>query len=531
MVAVAAYATWHAHVGVLIGDEWEYLSAADLWRQLPWPHNEHRFSIPILVLIADKVIVSGSGAVNVTVAFILVLVNAALFIAVMTRSERGWALLWISALVAAVQFCNAQHDNFFWGFNIANVMPLTFAASAFYVLAFGQNRTLALAAAALFGFMASISQAGGVQVPFIVTVMAALQGRPARHVAALGAVALATLAVFMIGNPTLASHAEYVGRLSNVFGRLHYVAVFLGTAPSIQFRHPIDFALAAYIGGCGMALAAWYGLHILVRPARFTAVDLFLAAIIAYVLGLGLLISSRLHHFTIESAVAARYAAPALMFWTALFLLAWNSRTITLRWLGNSVPALALITVAGLAFNQSMILQFADMFRWRMLQAKTALLARVVDPDAFREIIPEHKRASVPAVLARTGMAPFSEPWTQWHGSKLSEHVAIATGRCLGYVDGVVPLSGSTGTRLAGWAWDQAGKPLSRLVIANHDGVVVGYALTRVPRSDVKALIPGVTALKTGWMGHASASERLQTYGLIDDRTVCPIGDPRSVAR
>jgi hypothetical protein len=188
-------------------------------------------------------------------------------------------------------------------------------------------------------------------------------------------------------------------------------------------------------------------------------------------------ISGARFSFAIERAASPRYGTPVLIFWTAALLFISNARQLikTKTVIG---PVVAIILLMPLAWHERDVFAIAHNWRESQLAAKTALLARVLDMDAFRKIYPYPwgVAKAVPA-LWRERLSPFSEPWAAWKETPLSSHFSVNT-NCLGRLDAVEPLLINRGSyRVAGWAWDKAAQmPAEKVVLVDDIGNVVGYA-------------------------------------------------------
>jgi hypothetical protein len=156
-------------------------------------------------------------------------------------------------------------------------------------------------------------------------------------------------------------------------------------------------------------------------------------------------------------------------------------------------------------------------------EAAPALLANVYDEAVFRKIYPDPSRvAQLAPKLRAQHLALFAEPWSDWLGTPLADHVQLTEGvRCRGAVEAVSALPGSTRgeARLTGWASDATEQALDRIVVADSVGQVVGYG--------IGGFATGAHAPpKSGWHGYFSAQkdDLLTAYALIDeDRVACSV--------
>ncbi len=210
----------------------------------------------------------------------------------------------------------------------------------------------------------------------------------------------------------------------------------------------------------------------------------------------------------------------------------WGARSLVWGAFGRAVPFIASGIAVVIAIEQ--IATIADARAWRepKLQAKTAILARVHDADALRQIFPDpaYVAAHIPR-LRDARLAPFHAEWATWLGTPLRRHVQVAADRCLGRFEAAERVAASENAlaaaswRVRGWAWDaKRARIVERILIVDGNEDVAGYALTRTARPDVIASEKSVTDLNTGWAGHAASrrDEKILAYGLLDDgRAAC----------
>jgi hypothetical protein len=157
-------------------------------------------------------------------------------------------------------------------------------------------------------------------------------------------------------------------------------------------------------------------------------------------------------------------------------------------------------------------------------EAAPALLANVYDEAVFRKIYPDPSRvAQLARKLRAEHVAIFAEPWSDWLGTPLADHVKmVEAGQCRGQVDTVLamPNSARGERRLLGWAVDLTRQPVDRVVITDDAGKVAGYALggfTADPNAPSNS----------GWHGYVAAptSASLTIFALINhEGAACPLG-------
>lgn len=97
---------------------------------------------------------------------------------------------------------------------------------------------------------------------------------------------------------------------------------------------------------------------------------------------------------------------------------------------------------------------------------------------------------------------------------------------CVGNADNVQSRS-AEGAELVGWGWDPETKaPIPRILLVGEGGVVVGAGEPGVPRPDVNAARPEITAPDTGWSAlTARTGGPVDVFGVIGGgKVVCRLG-------
>jgi len=121
-------------------------------------------------------------------------------------------------------------------------------------------------------------------------------------------------------------------------------------------------------------------------------------------------------------------------------------------------------------------------------------------------------------------------PYPSWSapmmGKPLSALFPRRATNCAGHLDGLMESTSATGTRIGGWAFDTSThSAVSRVLLTDNSGVVVGAGNGGFMRYDVPANNPGVQSQATGWYGYASIVSRgLRAWAITSDPgTVCSL--------
>ena len=104
---------------------------------------------------------------------------------------------------------------------------------------------------------------------------------------------------------------------------------------------------------------------------------------------------------------------------------------------------------------------------------------------------------------------------------------------CVGAFDAVTlkHISSPSGVEAAGWGWLTGQKTApAKIVFVNAAGVIVGAGTTATDRPDVEKAVPGVTVLKTGWIGEiGQPSGDITAMALMPGEVLCPLGTPKTM--
>jgi hypothetical protein len=483
--------------------------------------NEHREVALKLILAIDTFLFAGTGkfALFCNVAFPAALAGVLVRLA-HRHISRDWVdTLWMAGLVATLLFSAMQFENLLLPLQPAYLEIGLTAAGCFACLALGRHGLPTLTLAIGLEAIAVYSAANGMLVPLLAIPLALWAGRSKTEVAVLGLAFIILLGSYLNGYVTPFGHSD---PLQTIFqpGVIAYVAVQLGAPialPLFDMGHPGWLAAGLALGGFGLVLLGSMTIILLRRYRDTRNVQLVLLALAVFGVGTAVLIALGRLRFGLVHALSSRYTSVVLLFWVSLTLL-----LITEIWrrrpnLRLAAVVLSLPLLMAIALQQTNFVYRGAAYVALRREAAPALLANVYDEAVFRKIYPDPSRvAQLAPKLRAQHLALFAEPWSDWLGTPLADHVQLTEGvRCRGAVEAVSALPGSARgeARLTGWASDATDQALDRIVIADNAGTVVGYG------------IGGFTANKdappnTGWHGYfaATADDTLTVYAMLDER-------------
>jgi hypothetical protein len=516
-------------------DSWDELVSGRgiTWSWLISQHNEHRMFFPRLVEIADYWLAAERGVVDL-VAGGIELGGVALLIIFLSRDGlRGRsATIWTVGLVLALLLWAAQYETLTWGLPFVQFWGVSlFATAAFSTLVLGSPTPTNVALVSAFGVAATYTMASGIIVPFAALVLAFWMRRPRRQVAMLTAVAVLTLASYLVHYQTPGQVSDPLTSLSHPWSVLVYAAAYLGgpfgAAAGLLFGIP-SLPPAILLGAIAAAIFAvlvWTLFRNRSVASPQEAALLALAGMVgaeAFITALGRI------RFGATEALSSRYATHVVLFWLAITLAAaWRmgpGRQFAVAVL--SIPALLIIAVSQPGFAA-----IAADAAGEVRSATAAVLADVADPILLKVYpnidVPLQRRA----VLRAAHTSVFADTWSRWLNTPLASHVAIVDGAsCRGAFDRAVRViaSAHSGWRAVGTAWQGTNRrALSRIVLVGRAGVVRGYGLGGFSQGTVAMLARGGPKY-VWWIGAFAGSDpaTITAYALLKN-AACPLGMPK----
>lgn len=553
--------TVRAYLPMPVGDQWEEVTAADHFRRLFSPHNEHVLLFPRLLFIVDKHYFGGSNVFNETMTFLIQFLHAAMLWFVARRA--GLAALLSSGVILATLFWCYQYENFINGFQVQFVGVCALATAALVTLGFMRERGVWGAIA--FGFIATLTMSNGLLVGILLVMLAFCMKLPGRSIGILflGAAVMTGVYLYLrhsavsIDGSTPAAFRNLLGALAHPTSVLVYWVTYLGGPFGRllfhgDIRSKIAVLVAGTIGFCGLGilLLAWTTVWRRFRGEETRETSLLVLIHIALFSVASALVTAlgRSQIFPIYQAFSGRYGMLALVFWLCLTLLVWR---LALSWKTSlsAIPGcvgvfLCLVMAASQPFIMRMVLTSpADRpnatnaleqsgqhaMAWRLADRRaawTAILSGVYDEEAMESIYPRPEELPQRISKLRAArMAPFNETWSQWLGSTLPNGMSISPETCIGGFASVNALGPGT-WRVSGWDQGVRGRAADRILLLSSGGIVIGYGL----RSPGDTLEEALMGSDHHWWGHASgAGGALVTAYALDSSgtSACFIGSTK----
>ena len=284
----------------------------DLWAQ--W--NEHRIFLARLQFLVDYSIFGGTNVFLFAVTVASCLLLAATFSLAVWADSADWLLALGTLAVAGTSALPlAGTENLTLAFNVHFVQTFLFATVSILAVVAGASSKVASrqaiwsGVAAIAAIAATYSTANGVLTWAVVVLLGMLLPLERRFTTALGITGAVTAATFLW-------HFEFSeGRtLSDPVGLVHFVALYLGSAPTPSA------GTAAIAGAAGLVLFAllcrlfWMGRSIARSSSRSAPALQRFCVLTAAVTAVGRL------DFGTSQALASRYSIGSFTFWLALFV-------------------------------------------------------------------------------------------------------------------------------------------------------------------------------------------------------------------
>ena len=512
-------------------DEWatvELLRAwqageRSIWDVLFSQHNEHRILLPRLVFFADDLLLRGQGWLSLAGIFLVQLLHAAMFAAVLVRAVPQRPGRWaVAGLVLALMFCLRQAENFSSAFQLQFVAVFAGATLTFLLFGLavararrGQSLAAPLGLSFAAGLGTTLTMANGLVAPVILVVLALLARLRPRLVLLCAAWAALLAAVYLQGYEPVPHHSRPAESLTHPIRLLVYVATYLGGILGSGSIGP-----AATFGALGIAAALAATLRVAAqRPAR--PASLALLGIMLFVgAGAAVTASGRLG-MGVEQALASRYVTGSVTFWAAQLTYWWvdpprGAAGAAARSAASAVCLLLLAAVwreQGAGKPQLAVQSFAQN------ESQDLLLMGFDDPEILRRAAwdAEDVQRLLP-VLRENRISIFATRAAAALGRPVAEMGRLADpDPCAGAVTAARPDAslGPGGVRVAGTGSDGPARRLvRRVVLADGRGLVVGLGSGAIPGAD-----------RGAWRGFAAAApgSTLTAYGLIG-AGLCRIG-------
>jgi hypothetical protein len=498
---------------------WRAVQSGDTsawWAQ----HNEHRIVVPRLLFWADMRWFGGVNLVTITANVLLHIGVAAIFLLAYVRyGLRRHSLPGVAGVVLLASMAWMQDDNFNWGFQVQFTLVYLFAMLAFLAYARGVNRNGAGWQVVAFGSatLAMLSMANGVLVFPLLALAAVVSRSGMLRVAAAAMATVVAWTAYFHGYAQPAYHAGLAdGLVHHPFGVVHYALAFLGSPAAFLGAR---MGTAAACGAVMVLASAWVVVQLL-RPLALTAYRLFLVLVLGFTLLAAFSAALGRFDLGIATALSSRYTTPALIAWTALFLLYTDLYPPRAFW---TVLGLLAVTVAPATVWSQRELAGDRSADYDRAVAVIGLRMGIEDPLYIDTLYPpgmRQKLRDLASYAQAQGLSMYTHSWVAQIGVLEYAPARVDPGLCRGAFDSTDTVT--AGYRLRGWAVVNDRQRMPLILFVDDNNATVGYGIAGEYRPDVPASVPGAT-VNAGWRGYVVHSRGPVRAFVYTQDHFCPL--------
>lgn len=495
-------------------------------------HNEHRIVLAKVLFWLDIRYFGGLSYFLILLNYFFVTLEIWIFIKIFNKKSVGVSPNYqfiFKCFIVAWLFSWSQYDNLTGAFQsqffLAQLLPLC----SFYLLSKSitpPTRVSYFLGAILFGVLSLGSMANGIFAMPLLFVYSIIAAQGWRRSSALFILSAITIAVYLYGYHTPVGHASPLNSLlSSPYDYLKYVLYYLGVPFYFIFEGVGIARTAAIIGGIFLLVSYLiFAIQLFVRreygSINFTIIifGVFILAT-AVVTGGGRLI------FGVNQALTSRYCTPALMMWTGLFIML--SPMLSRLYVKRKNIFLSVVAIASISLipMQLRAINIDGDINFNREVAALALAMGVRDLEQISKIYPAPDVAiAISEKAKKNNLSIFgADPYKGLEDSINTNAVTVSHFKCIGNLDEVIVLNGSTYSRIRGWIYSPDVRLHSKMVqIVNETGSVVGYALVGQKRDDVMHNF-GPSALKSGFIGYVKATSANSPLGINSSAMGCDL--------
>jgi hypothetical protein len=498
------------------------------WNQ----HNEHRIFLAKILFWLDIRFFGGLSYFLIIFNYLFVVLGAWIFFRLLheknlrTQEDSTFAIVFKCFTIAWL-FSWSQYENLTWAFQgqffLAQLLPLC----SFYWLSKSinsPNKISFFLAAIFFGMISLGSMANGIFTMPLLFLYSIIASQGWRKSGSLFILSIFSIAAYLYGYQTPAGHASPLDSLlSNPYNYIRYVLYYLGVPFYYIFKEGRLGEWVAIFSGTLLLLS--YGIFTIkvIKSRDYSGINLTIIIFGVYILATAFVTGGGRLIFGVNQALTSRYCTPALMMWTGLFIML--SPTLSRFYAKRKTIFLSVIAVASISLipMQLRAIKIDEDVKFNREVAALALAMGVRDVDQISKIYPAPDVAiAISEKLKKNSLSIFGV--SPYKGLEDKIHTpADESGslKCVGNLDEVVLLNGTTYSRIRGWIYSPDVRSIPTMVqVSEENGSVVGYALVGQKRDDVMHHF-GPYALKTGFIGYAKLAESTASLRASSSKIGC----------
>lgn len=479
-------------------------------------HNEHRIVLARALFWLDLSFFKGMGLFLIVVNYVLASLSFCLYWKILKErlpgSDERFARNLIGVVILILLFSWAQEFNLTSGFQsqffLAQLLPLL----AFYLLhkthLAKMHSTRLFIFACLTGLVAVGSMANGVLTLPLMVMLGMVLRMGWRRNTILLVLAIFSNSVYFYHYVAPVAHGSLRDAiLHSPIELLRFMLLYLGS-PFHYMKALGSKAVGEIAGLFLIGSAVWFAYRSTKKPSE-SSLQLALLTFLFYIGGTALGTAGGRLNLGLDTAFASRYTTPALMAWAAILVLysPAMARGIAAKPARYLVP-LFLVPVLLLPRQlEALDTQQGEFFERQI--AVLALALGIKDDSQIGRIYPHSEWPLIASKRAtEKNLSVFASPMFKDVKNAMGQIDTSRTSvRCAGNLDGFSEIgSDPRYVQVQGWLFETESKRAPEAIhILDKDGVVVGYAFTRQPRPDVKAVHPN--AEFSGFKGYLQTAQ------------------------
>ncbi len=484
------------YVSVPLGDMWDgyiefYRQVQDGGLSVWWAqHNEHRILLSRLLFWLDLTAFKGSGVILIFINYILATCIAGIFFLILKagfKGKKNQLLICYSFFILAFSFSWIQMENLIWGFQSQFFLVFLLPLIAFYNLyqsSLNEKDIKFFLISCIVGTCSAGTMVNGVLTLPLMIVLSVVLKLNKKKTICLSVLSCVVLFLYFYDYRSIGYHAS---PLDSIFHHplefLEYFFLYLG-GPFYYLTggsQPVGEFAGVFILGSSI-----YWMYKNFKNKNSSSLQWILLAFIFYILLT--VIATAGGRLGISSSVTSRYMTPALMAWSALFIL----YTLNLRSEYKVAPILVLTLWMLLPWQERALISAAGSVFEQKLSA-LALQMQIKDQKQIPCVYGGVDRAlslskfAIQNSLGIFGSSPFKEV-----GQSIGQiSPSFSEKRALGLLDEIESIEGNSSfVRVKGWIYELEAQKVPPLIrIVDQENKIVGYALTGKKRSDLKKTI------------------------------------------
>lgn len=486
---------WDAYIGFFNGlHEGNYAA----WWNL---HNEHRIFLTRLVSWLDFHLFNGSLVFLIVLNYFFASAIFVIFLLIarsVLSGENDKDLRFVVFITLCFfSFSWIQRSNFEWAFQSQFFAAQVFPLLAFYCLYLScarKHHATGFFLLAVFMGVSSIgTMANGIlALPFMI-LMGLILRIGFKKILILFIFSCLCFYLYFYNSPLVESHNSLLHTMINQpVEFIQYALLYLGNPFAFMLKRS---AVIGQLAGAFFVVSCVYFTFIVLRSPKKYSLQVMLFTFIAYIVATAVITAGGRAVFGLETATASRYTTPSLMAWSALLIIYVSLFKQQLLNCKNKIYWILLIPALLIPY-QIRALHEKDEMYFNRLVAVLALELGVYDTEQLRHTYP----LSAERLLS---LATLSKEynWSIFNHSQLKNAADIlgtdnpinSQTECLGNIDVITKIKETEDyLKVEGWLYTIKDEKVPKKVfLVNKNNIIVGYAITGLPRDDLPAFNAG----------------------------------------